>query len=56
LASSVGTIICFSYKKIVMVMNTSSKDARRTGTTQDDARTWNNPHAQISLCWSSSGV
>jgi hypothetical protein len=33
-----------------MVMNTRSKDARRTRTTQDDAGTWNDPHAQISQC------
>jgi hypothetical protein len=28
-------------------MNTSLEDARRTRTTQDDAGTWNDPHAQI---------
>jgi hypothetical protein len=31
----------------MMVMNMRSKNARRTGTIQDDARTWNDPHAQI---------
>jgi hypothetical protein len=30
-----------------MVMNMCSKDTRRTETTQDDARTWNDPHVQI---------
>jgi hypothetical protein len=28
-------------------MNMHSKDARRIGTTQDDAGTWNDSHAQI---------
>jgi hypothetical protein len=37
-------------------MNTRLKYARRTETTQDDAETWNDPHAQISRCWSSPSV
>jgi hypothetical protein len=31
-----------------MVMNTHSKYARRIEITQDDAGTWNDPHAQLS--------
>jgi hypothetical protein len=39
-----------------MFINACSKDGRRTGTTQDDSGTWNDPHAQLSRCWSSPSV
>jgi hypothetical protein len=57
LAPSVGMIIRFSdKKKSVIMMNTCSKYTRKTRTTQDDAGTWNDPHAQISRCYFSRGV
>jgi len=36
-------------KKNFMLKNMRSKDARRIETTQDDAGTWKDPYAQISL-------